>query len=142
MELPGAERDANGGPSGTGRTWAHKFYCSFKGLKAGIRGHSSFSVHFFMTVAVICMAQALQCDLIEWAILVLCVGGVMVSELFNSAIEELVRSMPAGERQRFWPALDMAAGAVLGAAIFASLIGLMIFGNRFLALWLAQFVVH
>jgi len=120
------------------RTWGHKFACAFKGLKAGIRGHSSFSVHFFASMAVVCMALALGCGLIEWAVLLICIGGVLVSELINSAIEELVRRMPEAERHLFWPVLDIAAGAVLAASMFSSLVGLLILGSRFLALWVGQ----
>lgn len=123
---------------GPKRTWGHKFACAFKGLKAGIRGHSSFSVHFFAAMAVVSMALALSCGLIEWAVLLISIAGVLVSELFNSAIEELIRRMPEAERPQFWPVLDIAAGAVLAASMFSSLVGLLILGSRLLAIWVGQ----
>lgn len=123
---------------GSKRTWVHKFACAFRGMKAGIRGHSSFSVHFFAGMVVVSMAIAMGCGLIEWSLLLICIAGVLVSELFNSALEELVRRMPEHERPIFWPVLDIAAGAVLAASLFASMVGLMILGSRFLALWVGQ----
>lgn len=138
MSHSGIGVDRNVDPTGPKRTWGHKFTCAFKGLKTGVRGHSSFSVHFFAAMAVICMALALGCNLTDWAVLLVCIAGVMVSELFNSAIEELVRGFSETERPHFWPALDIAAGAVLVASLFSSLVGLLILGNRFITLWLAQ----
>ena len=87
-------------------------------------------------MTVISMALALGCTLIEWAVLVLCVAGVLVSELFNSAIEELVRRFPESERADYWSVLDIAAGAVLAASFFSSLVGLLVLGNRFVAVWI------
>ncbi|MFM7541613.1 MAG: diacylglycerol kinase family protein [Planctomycetota bacterium] len=120
------------------RSWLHKFACAFRGLKTGIRGHSSFAVHFFAAAIVVSLAMVLGCNLTEWAVLVGCVGAVMVSELFNSAVEEMVRCHPENERQRYWPALDVAAGAVLAASFFVMVVGSLILGNRVMALWLAS----
>lgn len=122
------------------RSWLHKFSCAFKGLKAGIRGHSSFSVHFFAAAIVVSLATVLSCNLTEWAVLVGCVAAVIVSELFNSAVEELVRCHPENERHRYWPALDVAAGAVLAASFFAMVVGSLILGNKVMGLWLATSV--
>lgn len=114
------------------RTWRHKFRCAIAGIVGGIRGHSSFSFHFFAATAVVVVALLAGCTLVEWAILVVCIGGVMVAELINSAIETLVRGFPEMERERFWPALDIAAGAVLLAAGFAVIVGFLLLGRRFI----------
>ena len=58
----------------------------------------------------------------------------MVTELINSAIETFVRGFPEIERERFWPALDVAAGAVLLASGFAVVIGFILLGRRLLGL--------
>jgi diacylglycerol kinase len=58
----------------------------------------------------------------------------MVTELINSAIETFVRGFREIERERFWPALDVAAGAVLLASGFAVVIGFVLLGRRLLGL--------
>jgi diacylglycerol kinase len=116
------------------RTWRHKFQCAISGVGQGIQGHSSFSFHFFAATVVLVIAFVLACSLLEWAILLLCIGGVMVTELINSAIETFVRGFPEIERERFWPALDVAAGAVLVASGFAVAIGFLLLGRRLLCL--------
>jgi diacylglycerol kinase len=112
------------------RSWRDKFKVAFRGLKLGIRGHSSFAVHFFFTALVIAAGIVLQCELWEWCVLIGCIGFVLTAELFNSAIETLFRGLDEATRDRSWQALDVSAGAVLMASIFASIIGSVILLNR------------
>jgi diacylglycerol kinase len=112
------------------RSWAHKFRAAFRGIKVGVRGHSSFSVHFFFTALVLAAAVVLRCDKFEWCILLGCIGLVLVAELFNSAVETLFRELDEATRDRAWPALDVAAGAVLLASITASIVGAIIFLSK------------
>src|SRR5438445_13838140 len=80
------------------RPWRAKFRDAFRGLKLGIRGHSSFSVHFFFAALVLAAAVVLRCTVIEWCILLLCIGLVLTAELFNSAIETLFRGLDESTR--------------------------------------------
>jgi diacylglycerol kinase len=114
------------------RPWGAKFRDAFRGLKLGIRGHSSFSVHFFFTALALAGAIVLGCSLEQWGLLVLCIGLVLTAELFNSAIETLFRELDEVTRSRCWPALDIAAGAVLLASIAAAVVGSMVFVSRLL----------
>src|SRR5690349_15768169 len=100
------------------KKWRDKFRVAFLGLKLGIRGHSSFAVHFFFTALVLVAAAALHLELLEWCLILGCIGLVLVAELFNSAIETLFRGQDEPTRARTWPALDIAAGAVLLASLF------------------------
>ena len=109
------------------RPWRDKFRVALRGLKLGIRGHSSFSVHFFFTALVIAAAIVLRCDLVRWCILLGCIGLVLTAELFNSAIETLFRGLDEQTKERTWPCLDIAAGAVLLASITAAVIGALVF---------------
>ncbi len=120
------------------RGWREKFEAAFRGAKRGVRGHSSFFVHFFFTALVIACSVALNIALWEWCALILCIGGVLVSELFNSSIETLVRGMPLDQRPPYWPALDIAAGAVLVASGFACAIGILILAPKFLTFWVTR----
>jgi diacylglycerol kinase len=101
-------------------------------LRWGIRGHSSFFVHFFMTALVLVTAWVLSCELWQWCALLGCIALVMTAELVNSAIETLFRGLDEATRARCWPALDIAAGAVLMASLFAVIIGGLIFVSRLL----------
>jgi diacylglycerol kinase len=115
------------------RPWRAKFAAAFRGLKLGVRGHSSFFVHFFFAALVLAAAAVLQCDLYQWCILLGCIGLVLTAELFNSALETLFRGLDQETKERAWPALDIAAGAVLLASITASVVGLIVFLSRLAA---------
>jgi diacylglycerol kinase len=112
------------------RPWRDKFGAAARGLKWGIRGHSSFFVHFFFTALVLAAAIVLRCERLEWCLLVGCIGAVLTAELFNSAVETLFRGLDEETKSRVWPCLDIAAGAVLLASLTASIIGSIIFLGR------------
>lgn len=111
-------------------TWRTKFGAAFRGLKYGIRGHSSFFVHFFFAALVLAAALALQCTVHDWAILVLCIGLVLTAELFNSALETLFHGLEERVKTRNHRALNIAAGAVLVASLTAAAVGLIVFLHR------------
>jgi diacylglycerol kinase len=115
------------------RTWQAKFGHAWRGVKWGVRGHSSFFVHFFFACLVVGLATILVCERWEWCLLLGCIGLVFTAELFNSAIETLFRGLPADVRDQAFRSLDIAAGAVLVASLTAAVVGLLILAPRLLA---------
>jgi diacylglycerol kinase len=120
------------------RTWAAKFADAFRGLKYGIQGQSSFFVHFFVTAVVLAAALVLRVGLVSWCLLLLCIGGVLTAELFNSAVETLFHGLDERTKARTYRALDVAAAAVLVASATAAVVGSLVFLSRLLELleWL------
>ena len=117
----------HGLPNRPPRRWRAKFGDAFRGLKLGVRGHSSFFVHFFFTALAIAAAIVLRCSLVQWCLLTLCVGLVLMAELFNSAIEALFHGADEKTKARSARSLDIAAAAVLVASTAAALVGAAIF---------------
>jgi diacylglycerol kinase len=127
-ELPASAASAATTPKTRARRrWRDKFRDAFRGIKLGVRGQSSFFVHFFFTALVVAAAIVLGCNLVQWCLLVGCIGLVLTAELFNSALEVLFRGLDETTKARVWPCLDIAAGAVLLASITASVIGSLVF---------------
>ncbi len=122
-------------PASKPHSWAQKFKVALRGWKLGMRGHSSFFVHFFAATAVICAALVLQMSSRDWAILLLCIGAVLTAELFNSALETLFRGLDVEARSRSWPALDIAAGGVLMISLIAAVVGTIIFVARMVEIY-------
>jgi diacylglycerol kinase len=114
------------------RSWRQKFAAAFRGVKLGVRGHSSFFVHFFFAALVLVAAGVVGCHVWEWCVLIGCIGMVLTAELFNSAIETIIRGLDEPTRERVWPALDIAAGAVLLASVTGAIIGAIVFVVRLL----------
>ena len=116
------------------RSWGAKFREAFRGIKLGVRGHSSFCVHFFFAGLAIAFAVALDCSLVEWCLILLCIGLVLTAELVNSAIETLFHGLDEATRARWNGSLEIAAGAVLVASLTAALVGAIIFVKCFRAM--------
>ncbi len=115
------------------QTWRKKFLIAFRGIKFGVRGQSSFTVHFFCATGVIMAAGVLGCDRVEWCLLLGCIGLVLTAELFNSSIETLFRGLDETAKERVWPSLDIASAGVLMASITASMVGLIILLPKLIA---------
>lgn len=109
------------------RTWYQKFRCAFRGLGIGIRGQSSFAVHFAAAGLTILAAALLRVDRSEWCVLILCVTIVLTAEMFNSALEQLARAVDRSENRHIGSALDIGSAAVLTASLGASVVGVLIF---------------
>jgi diacylglycerol kinase len=120
------------------RSWPEKFSGAFRGLKEGVRGQSSFFVHFFVAAAVIMAAAILGMQLAQWCLLLLCITIVLAAEMFNSALESLARAVTDRLDPHVGRALNIGSAAVLIAAIGASIVGTIIFGHwlgKLLELW-------
>jgi diacylglycerol kinase len=121
-------------PAKPRRSWRAKFGDALRGLKLGIRGHSSFFVHFFFAALTLVAAVVLRCSLVEWCLLVGCIGMVLTAELFNSAIETLFHGLDADTKPRVRACLDVGAAAVLIASVCAVLVGGLVFFHSISAL--------
>jgi len=121
-------------PAHPKRSWSAKFGDALRGLKFGVRGQSSFFVHFFFSALVLAAAVVLRCDLEQWCILLMCVGLVLTAELFNSAVETLFRGLDEVAKAKCRRCLDISAGAVLLASVFAIVIGAAVFISRLMAI--------
>jgi len=112
------------------RFWRHKFRHAFRGAKLGVRGQSSFFVHFFFAAAVVVAGLVLGVDRTEWCLLLLCIVGVLTAEMFNSALESMARAITHQKNPHLGGALDIGSAAVLFASLGAAIVGAVIFGNR------------
>ncbi len=112
------------------RTWYQKFRCAFRGLRLGVRGQSSFVVHFVMAGLVLLAAAVLRVERTEWCVLLLCITVVLAAEMFNSALEHLARAVDRSENRHLGSALDIGSAAVLTAAMGASVVGLLLLVSR------------
>jgi len=120
--------------SSSDRSWAAKFRCAFRGAELGIRGQSSFFVHVFVAAAVLLAAMVLQVSRVEWCLLLICIGGVLTAEMFNSALEAMARAITREFNPDLGAALDMGSAAVLFASMGAAVVGAIIFLERLLNL--------
>lgn len=116
------------------RPWRLKFADAGRGVRLAARTEKSVRAQLLAALATAAAAAALGCPPTEWAVLVACGGLVLTAELLNTAVEHLFRGLPPAERDRVFPCLDVAAGAVLVASGAAAAVGLLVLGPRAAAL--------
>ena len=103
--------------------WGRKFVNAFRGIVVGMQGQNSFVVHLPVALLVVGLAFYLRLDQIRACLLLLCIGTVLTAELFNSSMEKMAKAVSSEFDPHLRDALDISSGAVLVAAIFASLVG-------------------
>lgn len=109
------------------RTWTAKFRDAFRGVRLGVTGESSFLIHGLVAALVVIAGAVFRVSRTEWCLLILCIAGVLVAEMFNSALESLAKAVDEEQNPALGAALDIASGAVLLAAIAAATLGAMVF---------------
>lgn len=114
--------------------WGDKFREAGDGLAYGVRTQESLRVHLVFAIAVVAVAAALQVESWRWVVLVLCIAVVIASELFNSAIEQLVRTLHPQRDPAIAAVLHLAAAGVLINAVAAVVVGLIVLGPPLLEL--------
>jgi diacylglycerol kinase len=107
--------------------WVGKFRDAADGLVHGVCTQESLWVHIGFTAAVIAVAAGLRVELWRWAMLIVCIAMVVAAELFNTAIEQLVRTLHPFENASIALVLHLAAAAVLVTAIGAVTVGMIVF---------------
>ena len=106
------------------------FLFALKGLAHTFRTQLNFRIHLLAVAIVTVCGLALHLPATEWAILALTSGAVLAAEAFNTAIEVLVDLVSPEYHKQAGIVKDVAAGAVLLAAIVAVIVGLLIFVPR------------
>lgn len=103
------------------------FGYAFKGIGYAATTQLNFRVHLVATITAIFMGIWLQIAADEWRWILLCITLVLVTELFNTAIETLTDLVSPGYNEKAGRVKDVAAAAVVVAALFAFITGIIIF---------------
>ena len=95
------------------------FIYAFKGLVFFFTKETKAWIHSIAALAVIISGLLLKFQLIDWCLVSFAIGFVIVCEIINSAIESIVDLISPEHHVLAGRAKDLAAGAVLFAAITA-----------------------
>jgi diacylglycerol kinase (ATP) len=106
----------------------HSFRYALAGLRTLLRTQHNARIHAVATVLVIGAGAYLRLTAGEWLWLLVAMAGVWVAEAFNTALEFLADAVTRETHPLIGQAKDVAAAAVLIAAIAALVIGLLVLG--------------
>jgi diacylglycerol kinase len=110
------------------------FGYAFKGLAYATKSQLNFRIHLFATVIAVALGSGLRISTHDWEWIILSITLVLVSELFNTAIETLTDLVSPEYNELAGRVKDVSAGAVTIAASFALITGLIIFLPKLLLL--------
>lgn len=103
------------------------FGFAFSGIFKVIKEERNIKIHLFAALISIGLAFYLHISRIDWLILLLIITMIISLELVNSSIEAVVDLASPNKHPLAKKAKDVAAGAVLVAAIASIIIGALLF---------------
>ena len=103
------------------------FRFAFTGLRILFLGQTNARIHAAFSVAAIGLGFWLPISKNEWLAIIGCIMLVISLEAVNTAIEYLIDLVSPGHHPLAGAAKDLAAGAVLWAAMGSVVIGLVVF---------------
>jgi diacylglycerol kinase (ATP) len=117
--------------SGTNRSYFSKRIKSFgyaiHGIAAFLKSEPHARIHALATVLVIGAGVYCHLPALQWILLTLVIGLVWVTEMLNTVVEKIMDYLAPQYHERVKWIKDVAAGAVLVAAIVALITGVLVF---------------
>jgi diacylglycerol kinase len=109
-------------------TFLGSFAHAWDGVMHAVRTQRNARVHLVAAACALTLGVVLHISALEFALVFLAIMAVLVAELFNTVVEAVVDLMTSEYHPLARVAKDVAAGAVLLCAMFAAVIGLLVFG--------------
>jgi diacylglycerol kinase len=103
------------------------FRYALEGFSHTIRTQRSMRIHLVVAVLVLIGGVLIRLNRIEWAIVTICIGLVLASELLNTALEAIVDIAAPAFNLKAKIAKDAAAAAVFVFAVVSVIVGLLVF---------------
>jgi diacylglycerol kinase len=115
------------------RDLVESFRYAFAGIWHTLKTQRNARIHLSIAITVIIVGIILNLKEGEWAIIGLTIGFVFIAEMLNTVIEVMIDLVTEEYHPLAKQAKDVAAGAVLVAAMTAVVVGLLILGPPLLA---------
>ncbi|MBP8640974.1 MAG: diacylglycerol kinase family protein [Oscillospiraceae bacterium] len=106
------------------------FAYAFHGIYETIYTQRNMRVHLCFAFYVIIAGFVTHISAVQWTAVLICVGLVMALECLNTAVESLCDTVHPEKSEGIRISKDVAAGAVLCAAIASSIVGGIVFFNE------------
>ena len=111
------------------------FGYAFKGLIILVKTQHNSWIHIIAAIVAIITGIIFNLNYIEWCLVSIAIGLVLVSEIINTSIEFLTNLVSPDYNELAGKVKDLAAAAVLVAAFTAISIGLFVFLPRIIILF-------
>lgn len=109
------------------RSRIRSFRYAFTGIYFTVQTQYNMRIHIVASVLTMLLAWYVELSKLEWCVLLLVIGLVLLAEGLNTAVELLVDFISPDYHPKAGLIKDVASGAVLITAIIAGIIGGLIF---------------
>lgn len=110
------------------------FSHALNGIIALLKKEHNARIHLVAAISATILGFVLKINTTEWISIVIVIGLVILTELFNTAIERLADLVDPNRNELIGQIKDYSAGAVLIAAIVSLIVGGLIFIPKILNL--------
>ena len=107
---------------------------AFRGIFFAFKTQHNIWIHSLAIVVVVIAGFIFKLDVMEWGLVVLAIGLVLAAEMINTAMEWLIDLVSPDYSEKAGLIKDVAAGAVLIAAVISVIIGSIVFLPKLLNL--------
>ena len=117
------------------RKFIKSFSYAFEGLRLAVQVDQNVRFHIAFGIIILIASFILKVNKFELLFILFSIFFVLITEMVNTAIEEMTNLIVNEHRLEAKIAKDVAAASVLLAAIFAVVVGFIILFPKFLALF-------
>jgi undecaprenol kinase len=111
----------------------NSFRCALEGLSYVLKAERNARIDLGIALVIILLSAWLQITAIEWVLIIAAIALVFAGEMLNTVVELTIDLITLEYNPLAKRAKDVAAGAILVAALAAATMGFIVLGPR---LWL------
>lgn len=112
------------------RNLIEAFNNAIEGVLYTFKNEKNIKIHYLCAIGVLFSSLFFNLDKIEMIIIFMLIGGVIICEMFNTAIEKAIDGVSTEYNPLFKVAKDVSAGAVLISSMVAVAGGYLIFYDK------------
>lgn len=110
------------------------FGYAIKGIIAFIKSEHNAWIHLLATIVVVALGFYFNINAMEWIAIAIVMGLVWIAEMLNTCVEKIMDEFTNEKKPSIAFIKDVAAGAVLTAAVLALIVGSLVFGSKIIQL--------
>jgi diacylglycerol kinase len=123
--------DNNNGHYLKNRTILQSFKNATSGFYQAVLSERNLKIHLCAVILVIAAGIFFRLEPVRWAVLVLTIGLVLISELLNTSIEKLTNMITTEYSDKAKKVKDIGSSAVFISTIISVIVGILIFYQPF-----------
>ena len=106
--------------------WLNSARHASRGILLMLKAERNTRIEVVIAIFVIILSIWLRISSIEWCLIILCIGGVLAVEAFNTSLERVADYLTKEKNSQIRDIKDLAAAGVLIMSIVAVIIGVVI----------------